>query len=462
MAWPDGVPTRLVTAGRGLSIERGRGLGVSLTVASSRPLLIWAATGDRFGTDPASTHAGPGGPVELYLPCTDTPGWLDEHGREIDVSEPDTFTHRYTADLWLTDGNRRELTGTRRRVEFILPAGDGPLDLDSGIEAGTVEGEPIVIPPEWGTVVEEARASADAAAASAVDAKNEADRAQAIADAPDSVWGAVDQAEAAQDAAETARDAASGHASDAEDAAGTAAGHATRASSEADRAEAAAGTAAADATTALTQAVQGEADRAEREADRSETEADRAEAAADAAQQGATWDTLPGKPTYVAAGASATAARSAIGAGTSSATAMSEAEARAGTGQTSRTISAARLKDAIETHAPVPQATDEADLSSLYVDGVTGTFFARTWGPVVELYGTVAGQFPSSNLAHALAAGLPEDLRPPGAAFRWGTATVGQYAGVVRVSPDGTIAVGNRSGADWNNNFYWSIVYLSG
>lgn len=264
MTWPDGVPTRRVSAGRGLSIERGTSLGIRLTVRSERELLVWAATGERLMSLPARAEAGPGAGAELVLPCTDSAGWLDEHGQEIDVSVQGSYTHRYVATIDGIDSTGKVVS--TQQVVFALPAGDETMDLDRGVEAGTVEGDVIVIPSEWGLFLTGAQDAADRAEAAR-------DAAEAVAAAPDGIRDNADRAEAAREAAvtaragaeterttaqgaragaEAARDLAAGSATSADASKTAAAGSATAAAGSATAAAGSASAAATSATNAAT------------------------------------------------------------------------------------------------------------------------------------------------------------------------------------------------------------------
>ena len=237
MPWPVGIPTRRVTAGRGIHIERDGYLTVRMRVRSDRGLLVWAATGDRFLSVEARAEAGQGASLGIVLPCTDSAGWLDEHGREIDVSLPGSYTHRYVATIEGVDMAGRVVHS--QKIVFVLPSGGTDLDLDRGVEAGSVEGEAVVVPSDWSLIVSNAQAAADRA-------ETARDEAEAIAAAPDGIRDNADRAEVAQSAAEAAQSLAEGSAASAAASAETAQEGASDASGAASSA-AAASTAAENA-----------------------------------------------------------------------------------------------------------------------------------------------------------------------------------------------------------------------
>lgn len=146
MAYPLGVVTRSIIVGDSLTVESGTDLTVRATLRSSRGL-VWVATGERAVSAPeVKESAAAGDAVTFAPPVTNQSGWRDlATGALIDVSAPNAHTHTYTIELVTRRGERpvdRRIIGP-----FPLPTGDGsPVDADLLIEADTVPGLLVSVP----------------------------------------------------------------------------------------------------------------------------------------------------------------------------------------------------------------------------------------------------------------------------------------------------------------------------
>lgn len=169
MVFPDYVTTRAVTAGGAFTLESADLLKVRLTVTASKSL-VRDSNGVRFERRPLTDTSELGSEVSIKLPVTDQAGWRDAGtGQLIDVSAPDSFTHKYTALLELIDDQGRVLAGSQVRLgPFVVPTGDlTPIDLDKTIPTSTVAGEQVAVPDLWGQLVAAAAEYAEQAASAA-------------------------------------------------------------------------------------------------------------------------------------------------------------------------------------------------------------------------------------------------------------------------------------------------------
>lgn len=143
MAFPDYIPTRVVTIGQTFSLESSAGLPISLTVKATRSM-VWLDTGYRFESTGLEASAEPGSQISIELPVTDLEGWIDSETKMlIDASAPGSFTHEYIAVL--TVGSARYTYGP-----FILPSGGSAVDLDVMVTVGTLPAGQVEIPISTG------------------------------------------------------------------------------------------------------------------------------------------------------------------------------------------------------------------------------------------------------------------------------------------------------------------------
>lgn len=171
MPFPEGIPTRQVSIGKAFILEEGTPLRLRVTVAASRSL-VRDVSGDRFEARGVSQVVNAGQPVLLELPVTDAPGWRDAATQNlIDVETvPDSFTHTYTARVEVL----RESTVLGRPFNlgpFLVPTGEGALDLDKSLQVATVPGEQVAIPDTWSAIVAEAFALAEGITQDLIDAR---------------------------------------------------------------------------------------------------------------------------------------------------------------------------------------------------------------------------------------------------------------------------------------------------
>lgn len=167
MAYPPYVLTRPVSVGGSMTLEGSESLRIKVTVTSTRSL-VWDDTGYRFESRPVSVTSEPGAEAALTLPRTDVAGWRDGRtGALIDVSAPDSHSHTYNALVeFLTAAGTSAGIPPVPIGPFVLPAGDGAIDLDKTVPVGTVSGQVLSVPDSWSLLV----ASAEQAAADARDA----------------------------------------------------------------------------------------------------------------------------------------------------------------------------------------------------------------------------------------------------------------------------------------------------
>ena len=171
MPYPEYIPTRVVSIGGAAVLESGSLLKIQVAIVSSRSL-VWDATGYRFERGGVAVQSELGSEVQLILPRTDVPGWKDAAtGAVLDVSAPDAYSHRYTATVRFADSNDRTAVGAGSYEigPFVVPEGDGAIDLDKLVPASTVAGDSISIPDLWGQLVADAQAAASDAQAALVD-----------------------------------------------------------------------------------------------------------------------------------------------------------------------------------------------------------------------------------------------------------------------------------------------------
>lgn len=144
MAFPEYVTTRPVSVGGAIGLESSELLTVTITVSASRSL-IYDATGYRLEQVGVRDAGGDGSEAVVTLPVTDMEGWRDaKTGMLIDVSAEGAYTHRYTAVVDVLQGGR-----TVRRYTigpFVLPTGDGVIDLDQLVPSSTVAGDLVMLP----------------------------------------------------------------------------------------------------------------------------------------------------------------------------------------------------------------------------------------------------------------------------------------------------------------------------
>ena len=165
MPLPSYVPVRSVSVGGATVLESAALLRVQVTVTASRPL-VWSATGYRFENVGTQSTSEPGSEVVLTLPRTDVQGWRDgRSGAILDVSAEGAYSHRYIAQVRYLDEAGRSIGVPFTIGPFVLPEGDGVLDLDTTVPASTVAGDAVSVPDSWGADVLAARAAAEAAEA---------------------------------------------------------------------------------------------------------------------------------------------------------------------------------------------------------------------------------------------------------------------------------------------------------
>lgn len=170
MPFPPYVLTRTVTVGGAAILESADLMRIRLTVTASRSL-IHADTGYRFKNQQAVNVSELGTDAVLALPRTDLPGWKNAvTGDIIDVSAEGSYTHQYIAlvEYLDTDGNSKGISPDQIGP-FVLPAGDGAVDLDKIVPVGSSSGEAVSIPAWFAEIAAQAQAAADEARAAVLD-----------------------------------------------------------------------------------------------------------------------------------------------------------------------------------------------------------------------------------------------------------------------------------------------------
>ena len=161
MAFPEYIPVRPVSIGGARVLESSDLLKVRVTINASKSL-VWDATGYRFEKLKVVSTSELGSEIVISLPRTDVQGWRDPAvNAVIDVTEPGSFTHRYTATVEFLDAADRPI-GVRPVTlgPFTVPDGEGVIDLDKTVPVSSVSGELVMIPDLWGQLVVQAEAAA--------------------------------------------------------------------------------------------------------------------------------------------------------------------------------------------------------------------------------------------------------------------------------------------------------------
>lgn len=170
MAFPSYVLTRTVSVGGAAILESSDPLRIRLTITASKSL-INAETGYRFKNSRFVTTSEAGTDAVAVLPRTDMSGWKDARtGDIIDITAEGSYTHQYIAlvEYLTADGDSAGISPDTIGP-FIVPAGDGAIDLDKLIPVGSSSGESISFPAYWDELVQQAQASAAAAQAALLD-----------------------------------------------------------------------------------------------------------------------------------------------------------------------------------------------------------------------------------------------------------------------------------------------------
>jgi lysophospholipase L1-like esterase len=192
MAYPEYVPTRVVTVGGASVLESAALLRPIVSVKASRSL-IWMDTGYRMESVESPDAAEAGAEVSIELPRCDVQGWKDaKTNMVLDVSAEGAYSHTYTMRLSFNSVEGRAVAGPYTIGPFVVPAGEGPIDLDSLIPVGTSSGTLVNVPDQWSAAV----AAAEAAASDAADALTDLD--PTVADLIDTPGSAIETAVSAK------------------------------------------------------------------------------------------------------------------------------------------------------------------------------------------------------------------------------------------------------------------------
>lgn len=165
MVWPVGVQLRQLRVPQAWILEHGLELGYRIRVKASRSL-VRISDGYRLQSVFVLRRGYNDDEEDLLfpLPATDMSGWKDsETNQEILITGSNQYTHTYTACVQFVNGSGRTVGEEFEIGPFIMPfnyAGNIPLpdpgiNLYTMIDAGSTEGEQILIPPEWGGLIDQ-------------------------------------------------------------------------------------------------------------------------------------------------------------------------------------------------------------------------------------------------------------------------------------------------------------------
>lgn len=170
MPFPEYIATRTLSAGGAATIESNRQLKIRATLRATKSL-IWSDTGFQFLQYQEVKTSELGSEVTFNPPRTDLAGWKDYETKAlIDVSAPESFSHRYLLLIeYLDEAGSPIGIPPQNLGPFVLPAGDGVYDIDKSVVTGTVAGDQVSIPDLWSQLVADAQASAAEAVAALID-----------------------------------------------------------------------------------------------------------------------------------------------------------------------------------------------------------------------------------------------------------------------------------------------------
>ena len=167
--FPEGVLVREFSIGGAEELPFGDPLVHEVELRASRDL-IWT-TGEHIYTTPKMATSTPGEAVVFTEAVTDQAGWRTTRGEVIDLTAPNSYTHQYTAIVRVLRG--QEVVRSFTTPPFVLPYGTGtPIRYEDLINADAVPGLRVSLPDTWSAqmaqAVGEAGSHASAASASAV------------------------------------------------------------------------------------------------------------------------------------------------------------------------------------------------------------------------------------------------------------------------------------------------------
>lgn len=213
MAWPAGLQTRTVTFGAAFGTADGEDYGMRVEITPSR-VMVWAATGQPAfnATVKASTTDGMQG--SLAIPITTQGGWLDANGNVVTPDADENYFY-YLINAWITQGGKDEKSWLTKKA-FVLPAGDGPVDLDTLMVAAITGGGGSISVPDYLAGFLDELDTSDSFVAGLVDDDSSATKASldatygtvAINDADTPVGGAIANVAAAKGSEAVVEDAA--------------------------------------------------------------------------------------------------------------------------------------------------------------------------------------------------------------------------------------------------------------
>lgn len=148
MSTPAGITRIPCTSGAFSAMESGSDLGAIITVAATRPALVWSATGEVLLADPYTLTVAPGEEISIPLIPTDLTGWT-LNGLPLDLAEGE-HSHGYTITVQATltsDGATRKVGNPLTYTRVVVPADTvGALDLDAALSTTAATGGTLTLP----------------------------------------------------------------------------------------------------------------------------------------------------------------------------------------------------------------------------------------------------------------------------------------------------------------------------
>lgn len=148
MSTPTGITRVTCTSGTFSALESGIDLGALVTVASTRPYLVWEATGEVLLADPYTVTVAAGEEISIPLIPTDLTGWT-LNGLPLDLADGE-HSHGYNITVQATvtiEGSTRKVGSPLAYSRVVVPADTvGSLDLDTALVTTAGNGGTITLP----------------------------------------------------------------------------------------------------------------------------------------------------------------------------------------------------------------------------------------------------------------------------------------------------------------------------
>jgi len=128
MSTPPGITRILATSGTWSTLEEGADRAFEVTVESSVPRLVWAATGQGVFSEAWVQTVQAGSAATIPLVPTNLPGWLI-NGAGVDVSGG-KHSHTYTVTIKPLDARGKPVKGKDIKITGVVVDKDGPATID--------------------------------------------------------------------------------------------------------------------------------------------------------------------------------------------------------------------------------------------------------------------------------------------------------------------------------------------